>query len=66
VRLVELPPDDRGEIIAAYLGAGRRRGGAKTADQQALCYFGLDPNPSRDDIDAIAGYYPVFRITYEP
>ena len=65
VRLDELAPDDRGEIIAAYLDAGRRRGGAKTGDQQARYYFGLDPHPSQDDIDAIAGYYPVFRITYE-
>lgn len=65
VRLDELAPADRGEIIAAYLRAGRRRGGAKTGDQQARYYFGLDPHPSQDDIDAIAGYYPVFRITYE-
>lgn len=64
-RLVELAPADRGEIIAAYLDAGRRRGGVKAGDQQARYYFGLDPHPAQDDIDAIAEFYPVFRIIYE-
>lgn len=58
-------PADRGDIIAAYLRAGRRRGGAKAGDQQARYYLRLGPDPPRDDIDAIAGFYPVFRITYE-
>lgn len=35
------------------------------AVDQARFYFGLDPEPSIDDIEAIADNYPVFRITYE-
>jgi deazaflavin-dependent oxidoreductase (nitroreductase family) len=65
VRLEELPPADRAVIIDAYLRAGRRRGGVDAADRQAKHYFGLDPQPSIEDIDAIAEFYPVFRITYE-
>lgn len=63
-RLEELAPDDRAEIIAEYLRAGERRGGADSAARQARYYFGLDPNPSLEDIRAIVGYYPVFRIDY--
>jgi deazaflavin-dependent oxidoreductase (nitroreductase family) len=65
VHLEELPPAERGAIIAAYLQAGRRRSGADTAAQQARSYFGLGPHPSQEDLDAISGYYPVFRIRYD-
>lgn len=62
IRLVELPPEERAEIIAEYLRVGRVRSGDKAAAKQARFYFGLDPNPSLDDIRAVVDYYPVFRI----
>jgi hypothetical protein len=65
VHLKELAPTERTEIIAQYLRAGQRRSGAKANADQARFYFGLDPEPSIDDIRAIVDHYPVFRITYE-
>jgi F420H(2)-dependent quinone reductase len=65
VHLEELPPTGRAEIIAEYLRAGQRRSGAEANADQARFYFGLNPEPSIDDIRAIVDNYPVFRITYE-
>ena len=65
VRLQELAPADRGDIIAAYLHAGGERSGASANADQARYYFGLDPQASPADIAAIVDYYPVFRIHYE-
>ena len=62
VHLDELGPADRPRIIAEYLRAGRRRSGADANADQARYYFGLDPDPSIDDIRAIAEHYPVFRV----
>ena len=65
VRLEELPPTERADIIAEYLRAGQRRSGAEASADQASFYFGLDPEPSIDDIGAIVDHYPVFRVTYQ-
>lgn len=62
--LEEIPTDDRAEIIAAYLDAGRVRGGEDTRSYQARYYFGLSADPSIDEIDAVVEHYPIFRITY--
>ncbi|MFK4085395.1 nitroreductase/quinone reductase family protein [Kribbella sp. NPDC020789] len=64
VHLDELPPAERADVIAEYLRAGRRRSGGKAGAAQARFYFGLDPEPSVDDIGAIVDNYPVFRISY--
>lgn len=64
-RLEELPVEERAEIIAEYLRAGQRRSGSEANADQARFYFGLDPDPRAHDIDAIAGFYPVFRIVYQ-
>lgn len=64
VHLEEVAEDDRGPVIAEYLRAGRRRSGAEAGAKQARYYFGLGPDPTLDDIRAVAGHYPVFRITY--
>jgi hypothetical protein len=64
VNLYELAPADRPAIIAEYLRAGGRRSGAEANAQQAGYYFGLEPDPSIEDIRAIADNYPVFRLTY--
>jgi hypothetical protein len=65
VHLEEIAPGDRSGVIAEYLRRGEQRGGAEAAAKQARFYFGLDPNPSLDQIKAIVDYYPVFRIIYE-
>jgi deazaflavin-dependent oxidoreductase (nitroreductase family) len=64
VRLQELPPKERSEVIWEYLRRGRQRSGAKAAAKQARYYFGLSPDASVAEIRAIADYYPVFRVVY--
>jgi hypothetical protein len=64
VHLEELAPADRPEIIAEYLRTGRRRSGPEASAKQARSYFGLDPEPSMDDIRGIVENYPVFRVDY--
>jgi deazaflavin-dependent oxidoreductase (nitroreductase family) len=64
VQLQELPPEERPEVIGEYLGRGRQRSGAKAAAKQARSYFGLPPDASVEEIRAVAGYYPVFRVLY--
>ncbi len=58
---VELPVKERTGVILAYL-ARAGRGGTKAADSEARFYFGLDPDPTHEDVEAIAEYYPVFRV----
>ena len=65
VRLQELAPAGRGDIIAAYLRAGGKRSGAQANAEQARYYFGLEPQATPADIAAIVDYYPVFRIHYD-
>jgi hypothetical protein len=66
VHLEELPATERPEVIAEYLRAGRRRSGPEASAKQERFYFGLGPEPSIDDIRAIAENYPVFRIDPAP
>jgi hypothetical protein len=63
-RLEEVPEADRAGVIAAYLQAGRERGGEQTVANQAQFYFGIAPDADLDDIRAVAAHYPVFRIDY--
>ena len=65
VQLTEVPCSQRGPIIAEYLRRGGERGGEAAAAKQARYYFGLDAQPTADDIAAVAKYYPVLRITYD-
>lgn len=65
VRLEEVPVVDRAEVIAAYLQAGRRRGGEQTVADQARFYFGIEPDADLGVIREIASFYPVFGITYD-
>lgn len=64
VHLDELRPQERADVIAAYLRAARERGGDRSAQRQARSYFGLDADPSRDAVAAVVDFYPVFRVTY--
>jgi deazaflavin-dependent oxidoreductase (nitroreductase family) len=61
VRLVELPVEERPPVIAAYIDR-EGRASAKAAARTARYYFGLDPAPSPEEIAAVAGFYPVFRV----
>jgi hypothetical protein len=64
VLLEELPPDRRPPIIAAYLRRAKERSGPESAANAARSYFGLDPDPSLEEIQTIVDRYPVFRIAY--
>lgn len=65
VHLEEIPIGDRVLVIAEYLRRGRERSGAAVAAKQAHSYFGLQAEPTPENIEAIAPYYPVFRINYQ-
>lgn len=65
VHLVELPVSERAPIISAYLKRNGRQGTA-AGTNEARYYFGLGPRPTLEEIAAIAGYYPVFRIEASP
>jgi hypothetical protein len=64
VRLIELPAEERPQVIAEYLHRGVERSGSKSAAKQARYYFGMNPDPSPEEIREVAGYYPVFRVAY--
>lgn len=64
VRLVEVPVEERPPVIAQYLRRAAERGGAEAAAKQARHYFGVDPDPTPEQLRAVAGYYPVFRVVY--
>ena len=61
VRLVELPPEERPPVLADYI-TWEGRASAKGAARTARYYFGLGPDPSPEEIAAVAGFYPVFRV----
>jgi deazaflavin-dependent oxidoreductase (nitroreductase family) len=61
VRLVELPPEERPSVLAAYINR-EGKASAKAAARTAQYYFGLGPDPSWEQIAAVAGFYPVFRV----
>lgn len=63
VRLEEVPVAQRAPVLAAYLEAGRRRGGASAAREQAKWYFGLEQPPTPERLAELAPRYPVFRVT---
>ena len=61
VRLVEIPVEERAPVIAAYINRAGR-GGTRAAEQEARYYFGLGPDPTPEEIAAIAEHYPTFKI----
>jgi deazaflavin-dependent oxidoreductase (nitroreductase family) len=63
VRLVEVPAEQRGPVLAAYLEAGRRRSGEPAAREQARWSFGLEGPPTQQSLAELAPRYPVFRVT---
>ena len=61
VRLAELSPPERAPVLAAYINR-EGKASAKAAARTAQYYFGLGPDPSLEQIAAVAGFYPVFRV----
>ena len=61
VCLVELPVEERSPVLAAYI-TWEGRASAKGAARTARYYFGLGSDPSPEEIAAVAGFYPVFRV----
>jgi hypothetical protein len=59
VHLTEIPVDGRAPILKAYL---TKRAYSKSPDYEAREFFGVSRDASLDDLAAIAGRYPVFRI----
>jgi deazaflavin-dependent oxidoreductase (nitroreductase family) len=66
VLLYEVAGEQRPAVIKAYLDGVHARSSEKSAARQTKFYFGLDGTPSLEEIQEIAGYYPVFRIEYQP
>jgi glyoxylase-like metal-dependent hydrolase (beta-lactamase superfamily II) len=60
-RLVEVPPEQRAPVIRAYLLRAGRRADSRTAAKEARSYFGLNPNPSLDEIGQIVQTTPSSR-----
>jgi hypothetical protein len=65
VHLVEVPAEERPEVISAYLRRGVERSGSRSAAKQARSYFGMNPDPTPEEIQPTAWYYPVFRIVHD-
>jgi len=60
--LVEIPAEDRAPVIRAYLMRWGRRAGSRAVAKEARSFFGVSADPSLEEIQGVAQYYPVFRI----
>lgn len=59
VQLVEIPQAERAPILLGYV---RQRAFSHSGAASAKLFFGLGPNPTLADMEAIAERYIVFRI----
>lgn len=59
VHLVETPPAERAPIMLAYV---QSRAFTHSGSQAARHFFGLGPNPTLAEMEAIADRYPVFEL----
>jgi hypothetical protein len=59
VRLAEIPVTARAPILLGYV---QQRAFSHSGAESARIFFGLDPNPTLRQMEAIADRYPVFRI----
>lgn len=57
----ELPVNERAKVLEAYL---RKRALSKSPAAAARDYFGVDSHPSRQALESIADYYPVFKVIH--
>jgi deazaflavin-dependent oxidoreductase (nitroreductase family) len=63
IRLVEVPLEERASILLGYT---RQRALSHSGEASARLFFGLGPNPTLEDMQAIAENYVVFRIEKQP
>ena len=47
-----------------YRGEDYLVGGGRAAAEQARYYFGLNADPSLEEIRTVAEYYPMYRVVY--
>jgi len=59
VRTEEIPTPERAPVLGAYL---EKRALTKSPTSEARDYFGVQPHPPREELERIAGRYPVFKI----
>lgn len=59
IRLVEIPVEERAPILLGYV---HQRAFTHSGKASARLFFGLDPDPTLEQMEAIAGRFPVFRI----
>ncbi|MGB8385095.1 MAG: hypothetical protein WCG47_28295 [Dermatophilaceae bacterium] len=59
---VDGPPAERARVIHADLHRPGRRGMPTRRDREALSYFGVDPDATVADLEAIVERYPIFRV----
>lgn len=59
IRLVEVPVQERALTLLGYV---QQRAFSHSGEESARIFFGLGPNPTLQQMEAIADRYPVFRI----
>lgn len=60
VRLVEIPVHERAPILLNYV----RKGAFGQSSAQMAQVFGLEPDPTLDQVKSLASQHPVFRIKF--
>lgn len=59
IRLVEIPVGERASILLGYV---HQRAFSHSGEASARLFFGLDPDPTLEQMEAIADRYPVFQM----
>lgn len=62
IQLAEIPPGEHAHVLLAYV---QKRAFTHSGAQASRHFFGLGPNPTLEEMEAIAGRYVVFRIEKE-
>ncbi|HYO85835.1 MAG TPA: nitroreductase/quinone reductase family protein [Dermatophilaceae bacterium] len=60
--LSEVPVTERVEVIRAYIHRPSPRGRPMVRTGEARHYFGIEPDATLPEIEAVAPNYPVFRV----
>ncbi|MCZ2860615.1 MBL fold metallo-hydrolase [Blastococcus sp. VKM Ac-2987] len=64
--LVEVPVEERPPVLHAYLHRPGRAPGSRAILREARAYFGVDGDPTPDQLAAVADRHPVFRVLPAP
>jgi hypothetical protein len=59
IRLEQVPVQERGPVLLAYV---QKRAFTHSGAESARLFFGVEPEPTLEQMQAIADRYPVFRI----